>query len=92
VLSCFTILYGCNCKTHQMVSVPAFLQHFPQHLSAPKIKGDIWHVWVWKREGIYSVTNSASTQKGDPEITQDHHASYIKTTPHWGIWFSVSKG
>lgn len=38
-----------------------------------------------------SVTNSASTQKGDQETTQDHHASYIRTTPYWGIWFWVSK-
>ncbi len=49
---CENITEPCNCKTHQMVSIPAFLQHLPQHLSAPKIKGDIWHVWVWKREGI----------------------------------------
>jgi hypothetical protein len=50
---CEIITEPCNCKTHQMVSIPAFLQHLPQHLAAPQIKGDIWHVWVWKMEGIY---------------------------------------
>jgi hypothetical protein len=88
---CENITEPCNCKIHQMVSIPAFLQHLPQHLSAPKIKGDIWHVSVWKGKVSISVTNSATTQKGDQETTQDRHASYIRTTPYWGIWFWVSK-